>query len=96
MADWLRDFVDVIVPRTCCVCGRRLMRGEEIMCLHCVADLPRTGVHGDDADNDIAPRLVSRRVGDRTGGIVVLLLQPRGVFDDNNRGEICRQAAHRA
>lgn len=62
MADWLRDFVDVIVPRTCCVCGRRLMRGEEIMCLHCVADLPRTGVHGDDADNDIAPRLVSRRV----------------------------------
>lgn len=39
--------VDLIYPRVCEVCGRSLIAGEEVMCLHCAYDLPRTNVHRD-------------------------------------------------
>lgn len=41
------SLLDLIYPRVCEVCGRSLLRGEEVMCLHCAFDLPRTNVHND-------------------------------------------------
>lgn len=33
---------DIFLPRTCLVCGRRLLRHERHLCLCCAEDLPRT------------------------------------------------------
>ena len=41
----LRSGLDWVFPRTCRVCGESLAEGEEVMCLGCMADLPRTGLH---------------------------------------------------
>ena len=38
----LKAAADMILPRTCLVCGERLLRHEQIICLHCLADLPLT------------------------------------------------------
>ena len=35
--------LDVILPRTCVVCGGRLNLHEKHICISCLADLPRTG-----------------------------------------------------
>lgn len=43
-----RSGLDWVFPRTCRVCGQTLTAGEEVMCLGCMADLPRTGLHGID------------------------------------------------
>lgn len=59
---WAGDLLDLLVPRSCCVCGRRLVGDEAIMCLDCYLNMPRTGVHGDESDNDIMQRLASRTV----------------------------------
>lgn len=37
--------ISLVYPETCEVCGRPLLRGEELMCLHCWRDLPRTRCH---------------------------------------------------
>ncbi|MDE6702549.1 MAG: hypothetical protein K2K00_02595 [Muribaculaceae bacterium] len=37
--------LDWVFPRTCRVCGQTLMADERLMCLGCMADLPRTGLH---------------------------------------------------
>lgn len=34
--------VDVFLPRVCVVCGERLLRKENHICLHCLADMPLT------------------------------------------------------
>ena len=33
---------DIILPRVCVVCGRRLLAHERTICLHCLADMPFT------------------------------------------------------
>lgn len=38
----LRAAADVILPRTCAVCGTRLNLDERHLCLHCMAELPLT------------------------------------------------------
>ena len=45
VADWLRAWVELFVPRTCVVCGDLLCEGEEGICLKCNMDLPRTNLH---------------------------------------------------
>ncbi len=45
VADWLRAWVELFVPRTCVVCGDLLCEGEECICLKCNMDLPRTNLH---------------------------------------------------
>lgn len=47
IAGWRRDLLDAVAPPRCEVCGRPLVDGEDIMCLHCDADLPRTHWHRD-------------------------------------------------
>lgn len=39
---WWRALADLILPRTCLVCGRKLGLQEEHICLYCLADMPRT------------------------------------------------------
>lgn len=39
------DLRGMIWPQVCEVCGRSLIDGEEIICLHCDAEMPRTGIH---------------------------------------------------
>lgn len=38
---------DVIFPSVCEVCGKSLVDGEDVMCLDCYAEIPRTRSHSD-------------------------------------------------
>ena len=42
---WLCSLWRLLVPRCCVVCGNTLQEGEEVVCLRCNMDLPRTGYH---------------------------------------------------
>ena len=39
---WISDLKELLFPRYCKVCGQRLMRSEQHLCLGCLLDLPRT------------------------------------------------------
>ena len=39
---WINDLKELLFPRYCKVCGGRLMRSEQHLCLNCLLDLPRT------------------------------------------------------
>ncbi len=39
------DLVSIFYPRLCAGCNIPLVRGEEVLCLNCLADLPRTNYH---------------------------------------------------
>lgn len=39
---WISDFMDIIFPRSCIVCGKALAGKETDICLNCLIDLPRT------------------------------------------------------
>ena len=39
---WIDDLKDLLFPRYCKVCGRRLMKSERHLCLYCLLELPRT------------------------------------------------------
>lgn len=51
------DFSRVLFPVTCQVCHTTLVEGEELMCLECLAKVPRTGYHLS-ADNPLHYKLV--------------------------------------
>lgn len=38
----LRAAADILLPRVCIVCGRKLLLGEEHVCLYCQSDIPLT------------------------------------------------------
>ena len=42
---WLRGLAYLFFPRRCVVCGRCLEEGEEVLCLRCNMDMPRTNWH---------------------------------------------------
>lgn len=39
---YVRAMIDILLPRTCIVCGRKLNIYEKHLCLHCASDLPLT------------------------------------------------------
>ena len=39
---WITDLKELLFPRFCKVCGRRLMKSEQHLCLECLIHLPRT------------------------------------------------------
>lgn len=39
---WWRALADLMLPRTCLVCGRKLGLQEKHLCLYCLAEMPRT------------------------------------------------------
>jgi ComF family protein len=41
----LRDFVNLVYPDLCCACGDVLQEQENLICLHCETELPRTNFH---------------------------------------------------
>ena len=59
LKEWGDDALRVIFPKVCEVCGRSLSRGEDIMCLHCKLDMPRTQLHREDF-NAIHQRLAGK------------------------------------
>ena len=44
MRGWrcVRAMIDMLLPRTCVVCGRKLNIHEKYLCLHCASDMPLT------------------------------------------------------
>ena len=38
----LQDAGDLLIPRECLVCGRKLLDYERHLCIYCEADLPLT------------------------------------------------------
>jgi len=42
---WFKHFLDIIYPRTCEACGEALLGGENLICMNCMIDLPRTNSH---------------------------------------------------
>ena len=39
------DIISLFYPRLCAGCSAPLVKGEEVLCLNCLADLPRTNYH---------------------------------------------------
>lgn len=56
----LASAADSVFPRTCRCCGQSLMADEQLLCLGCKADLPRTELHRIDFNT------VHQRIGGRT------------------------------
>ena len=48
---WFKHFLDIIYPRTCEACGEALLSGENLICMNCMIDLPRTNSHIERLDN---------------------------------------------
>lgn len=48
LSHWINDFLGIIFPNVCEICGRPLAHGEDMLCLHCLSDLPLTGFAGSD------------------------------------------------
>lgn len=61
---WWHDFLSVIFPRVCEVCGRQLVDGEELICTHCNMSMPRTRWHVSDF-NPVHQRLAASACVDR-------------------------------
>jgi ComF family protein len=41
----LDDFISLFFPRFCLACSGPMARGEEILCTHCITELPKTHSH---------------------------------------------------
>jgi len=39
------DFIDLMFPNLCVVCGNNLQKNEQQLCLSCLVDIPRTNYH---------------------------------------------------
>ena len=42
----LSEVGDILAPRRCALCGKRLMAGEDFLCLSCLSELPFTRYFG--------------------------------------------------
>ncbi len=47
LKEWGSDLLGVLCPDLCTVCNRRLVGGEKVLCLDCLAGLPLTGHHSE-------------------------------------------------
>ena len=43
--DWINDFISIIYPNCCICCGKNLIKGEELICMGCLLQLPKTHFH---------------------------------------------------
>ena len=55
----ISDFISLFFPRCCLGCAEALVKGEDILCTHCLAELPKTNYHLQ-ATNPIEDRLFGR------------------------------------
>lgn len=58
-AEVFRDFVSLIFPNYCLACEGSLVKGENMICTHCMLQMPSTNYHLDD-NNPLKNRLSSR------------------------------------
>lgn len=49
---WLHDFIDIIYPNACLGCQEPLVSNEDLICLNCLHELPKTDFYPDD-DNPV-------------------------------------------
>lgn len=52
-----KDFLDLIFPRNCILCGRTLFDHERCLCSICVGMLPKTSYHLRSGDNDLTSKV---------------------------------------
>lgn len=45
MKSILADFMGILYPNICLICGENLLKSEEQICLNCLNDIPRTHYH---------------------------------------------------
>ncbi len=45
MLSFINDFISLIYPDLCQACGYPLLKGEEVICIRCQLQLPRTNFH---------------------------------------------------
>lgn len=48
MASFIDDFLSLLFPRSCEVCGNSLCKNEELICTYCLGKLPYTHWHNDE------------------------------------------------
>ncbi len=53
LQSYLHGFAGLIFPRYCAACGKALYRNENILCIGCFVELPRTSFHHD-PENEVA------------------------------------------
>lgn len=94
----LEDFVALFYPRVCVACHASLVKGEEVLCTSCLAQLPKTAYHRfneNPVHNRLAGRLplqfASAFLKFRKGGLVQSLLHE---LKYNNRPEIGVRMGH--
>lgn len=54
MRPFMQRLADLIAPRSCAVCGKRLVVGEQLLCTTCLRHLPRTHHASHPLDNEMA------------------------------------------
>lgn len=64
---WFNDLLRIVYPDVCEVCGSSLVRGEDVICLKCDMNMPRTRVHND-SFNIIHERLAGKTPIERASG----------------------------
>lgn len=55
MKSLFTNLLDVLYPNLCLTCGESLIRGEEMICLRCLHDIPKTNYHLE-IDNTVEKR----------------------------------------
>jgi ComF family protein len=50
---YVHGLIGIVYPQFCAACGNVLFLNEEVLCLNCYAELPRTGFHTD-PENEVA------------------------------------------
>ena len=53
---FVNSLIDVLFPRRCCVCGRRLLVNEKELCINCLIQLSLTHING--RKNNVVERLL--------------------------------------
>lgn len=54
---FVKDFLDLIFPRTCDLCSRNLFDHEKSLCGICIGLLPKTNYHLRPTDNDLSQKV---------------------------------------
>ena len=49
----LQDTISILYPSLCAACDELLLKGEDVICTHCMVNLPRTNFH-QNPDNPVA------------------------------------------
>lgn len=64
MVSWMNDLLDLLFPRCCVMCGKRLAKAEEYICVSCSRELPRT-YYCKEPDNPLAKSFWGRATVER-------------------------------